>query len=75
MEIIQAPVYIKLTEEERETLHDAYDIFNELYSIIADNDCEYVSDTCGNCYDRPDIALTANVLQMFATAEKVEIRD
>ena len=75
MEIIQAPVYVKLTEEERKTLRDAYDIFNELRDIVHDNGCEYVSDTCGNCYDRPDIALTANVLQMFATAEKVEIRD
>ena len=75
MEIIQAPVYVKLTEEERKTLRDAYDIFNELYGIIADNDCEYMSDTCGNCYDRSDVALTANVLLMLATAEKVQIRD
>ena len=75
MEVITAPVYVKLTEEERKTLRDAYDIFNELYGIIADNDCEYMSDTCGNCYDRPDVALTANVLLMLATAEKVQIRD
>ena len=75
MEVIKSPIYVKLTEEERKTMRDAYDIFNELYDIIADNNCEYVSDTCGNCYDRPDIALTANVLQMFATAEKVEICD
>ena len=75
MEIIQAPVYVKLTEEERKTLRDAYDILNELYDILADNDCEYVGDTCGNDYDRPDVALTANVLQMLAPAEKVEIRN
>lgn len=74
MEIVKAPIYIKLTEEERKTLHDAYHILNDLYDIIADNDCEYVSDTCGNDYDRPDIALTANVLLMLAPAEKVEIR-
>ena len=74
MEIIQAPVYVKLTEEERETLRDAYDIFNELCDIVHDNGCEYVSDTCGNAYHRVDIALTANVLQMLAPAEKVEIR-
>ena len=73
MEVIKAPICVKLTEEERETLRDAYEIFNELYSIIADNDCEYVSDACANCYDKPDVALTANVLQMLATAEKVEI--
>ena len=74
MEIIKAPIYVKLAEEERKTLRDAYNILNELYDIIADNDCEYVDDTCGNDYDRPDVALTTNVLLMLATAEKVEIR-
>lgn len=74
MEVINSPIYVKLAEEERKTLRDAYNILNELYNIIADNDCEYVDDTCGNDYDRPDIALTANVLLMLAPAEKVEIR-
>lgn len=73
MEIIKTPTYIKLTEEERKILRDAYDILNELYDIIADNDCEYVSDTFGNGYDRQDVALTANVLQMLVPTEKVEI--
>lgn len=73
MEIIKAPIYAKLTEKERKTLRDAYDILNELYDVIADNDCDYVGDTCGNNYDRVDAALTANVLQMLATTEKVEI--
>lgn len=72
MEVIKAPIYVKLTEEERKTLRDAYDILNELYEIIADNNCEHVSDTYDS-YDRPDVALTANVLQMLAPAEKVEI--
>ena len=75
MEIIKSPIYVKLTKEERETLRNAYDILNELYGIIADNDCEYVDDTFGNDYDRPDVALIANVLQMLALAEKVEIRN
>lgn len=74
MEVIKAPIYVKLTEEERKTLRSAYDILNELYDIMANNDCEYVDDTTGNDYDRPDIALTANVLQLLAPAEKVEIR-
>lgn len=73
MEIIKTPIYVKLTEKEWKTLRDAYDILNELYDIIADNNCEYVSDTCGNSYDRVDVALTANVLQMLAPTEKVEI--
>lgn len=75
MEIIKASIYVKLTEEERKTLRDAYDILNELYDVLADNDCKYVGDTTGNDYDRPDVALTANVLQMLAPAEKVEIRN
>lgn len=75
MEIIKTPIYVKLTEKERKTLRDAYDILDELCDIIADNDCEYVDDTCGNDYDRGDVALTANVLQMLAPAEKVEIRN
>ena len=74
MEVITAPIYVKLTEEERKTLRDAYNILNELYDIIANNDCEYVDDTRGNDYDKPDVALTAVVLLMLATAEKVEIR-
>lgn len=73
MEIIKAPIYVKMTEEERKALYDAYDILNELYDIIADNNCEYVGNTCGNGYDRQEIALTANVLQMLAPTEKVEI--
>lgn len=73
MEIIKAPIYVKLTEEERKTLCDAYTILNDLYEIIADNNCEYVGDTCGNGYDRQEIALASNVLQMLAPTEKVEI--
>lgn len=73
MEIIKAPICVKLTEEERKTLRDAYEILNELYDIITDNDCEYVGDTCGCGYDRQEIALASNVLQMFPPAEKVEI--
>lgn len=73
MEIIKAPIYVKMTVEERKTLQDAYTILNELYEIIADNDCEYVGNTCGDGYDRQEIALASNVLQMFPPAEKVEI--
>ena len=73
MEVIKTPIYVKLTEEERKILRDAYHILNELYDVIAENDCEYVSDTCGNDYGRPDVAITANVLLMLAPAEKVEI--
>lgn len=73
MEFIESPIYVKLSDEERNSLHEVYVILNDLVNA-ADNDCEYVSDTCGNDYDRVDVALTANVLVMLAPAEKVEIR-
>lgn len=74
MEIIKAPIYVKLTEEERKTLRDAYAILNELYDIIAENNYECVINAQMNMsYNRYDIALASNVLQMFPPAEKVEI--
>lgn len=74
MEIIKAPIYVKLTEEERKTLRDAYTILNELYDIIAENNYECVINAQMNMsYNRYDIALASNVLQMFPPAEKVEI--
>lgn len=73
MEFIEAPIYVKLSDEERNSLHEVYVILNDLVNAAEENDCEYVSDTCGNNYDRVDIALTANVLQMLAPTEKVEI--
>lgn len=73
MEFIKSPIYVKLSDEERNSLHEVYVILNDLVNAAEENDCEYVSDTCGNGYDRVDVALTANVLQMLAPTEKVEI--
>lgn len=74
MEIIKAPIYVKLTEGERKTLRDAYAILNELYRIIDENDCERATNIPTNeSYDRGDIALAANVLRAFAPADKLEI--
>lgn len=74
MKVINSVITVQMTDIDRATLYNAYNILNELYDIMADNDCEYVDDTTGNDYDRSDIALTANVLQLLAPAEKVEIR-
>lgn len=73
MEFIESPIYVKLSDEERNSLHEVYVILNDLVNAAEENDCEYVGDTCGNTYDRVDVALTANVLQMLAPTEKVEI--
>lgn len=72
MKVINSVITVQMTDIDRATLYNAYNILNELYAIIVDNNCEYVSDTCGNDYDRADVALTANVLQMLASADKLE---
>lgn len=73
MEVINSPMYVKLTEEERNHLHQASLILNQLYEIAEENDCEYVGDTCGNGYGKFDIQSAECVLQMLAPAEKLEI--
>ena len=73
MEIIKTPTYIKLTEGERKILRDACTILNELYEITYENDYQYVGDALGNGCDRDDIALAADVLQIFPSAEKMEL--
>ena len=76
MEIIKTPIYVKLTEEERKTFRDAYDILNELYEIIDENECGRINNTLMNTgYDRYDVALASNVLQAFAPADKLEITE
>lgn len=76
MEIINSPIYVKLTDADRKVLHDAYVILDELYDIIDENDCEYANnDLTNEGYDRRDIALAANILRVFAPADKLEITE
>ena len=75
MKVINSVITVQLTGIDQATLSNAYNILNELYKIIDENDCKRATDTLTNeSYDRGDITLTANVLQMLATAEKIEIR-
>ena len=75
MKIINSIITVQLTGIDQATLSNAYTILNELYKIIDENDCERATDTLTNeSYDRGDIALAANILLEFASAEKVEIR-
>lgn len=75
MKIINSVITVQLTGIDQATLSNAYTILNELYKIIDENDCERATDTLTNeSYDRGDIAIAANILQEFASAEKVEIR-
>ena len=46
MEIIQAPVYVKLSDEERNSLHKVYVILNDLVNVAEENDCIYVGGSC-----------------------------
>ena len=74
MKIINSVITIQLTSIDQTTLSNAYTILNELYKIIDKNDCERATNTITNeSYDRGDIALAANILRAFASAEKVEI--
>ena len=75
MKIINSVITVQLTSIDQATLSNAYTILNELYKIIDENDCELATNTLTNeSYDRGNIALAANILQAFASAEKVEIR-
>ena len=73
MKIINSVITIQLTSIDQATLSNAYTILNELYKIIDKNDCERATDTLTNeSYDRDDIALAANILRTFASADKLE---
>ena len=75
MKVINSVITVQLTSIDQATLSNAYTILNELYKIIDENDCERATDTLTDeSYDRGDIAIAANILQAFASAEKVEIR-
>ena len=73
MKVINSVITVQLTGIDQATLSNAYNILNELYKIIDKNDCERATDTLTNeSYDRSDIALAANILRTFASADKLE---
>ena len=73
MKIINSVITVQLTSIDQATLSNAYTILNELYKIINENDCERATNTLTNeSYDRGDIAIAANILQAFASADKLE---
>ena len=75
MKVMNSIITVQLTGIDQATLSNAYTILNELYKIIDENDCKRATDTLTNeSYDRGDIALAANILMEFASADKLEIR-
>ena len=73
MKVINSVITVQLTGIDQATLSNAYAILNELYKIIDENDCERATDTLTNeSYDWVDIALAVNILQAFASADKLE---
>ena len=73
MKVINSVITVQLTGIDQATLSHAYTILNELYTIIDKNDCTRPIDTLTNeSYDRDDIALAANILRTFASADKLE---
>ena len=74
MKIINSVITVQLTGIDQTALSNAHTILNELYKIIDENDCERATDTLTNeSYNRGDIALAANILRTFASADKLEI--
>lgn len=74
MKVINSAITVQLTGIDQATLSNAYNILNELYDIIANNDCECAINTLTNeSYNSGDIALAANILRTFAFADKLEI--
>ena len=73
MKVINSVITVQLTDIDRATLYNAYNILNELYKIIDENNCECATDTLTNeSYDRGNIALAANILRTLASTEKLE---
>ena len=73
MKVVNSVITVQLTGIDQATLSNAYTILNELYKIIDENDCELATNTLTNeSYDRGNIALAANILRTFASAEKLE---
>lgn len=74
MEFIESPIYVKLSDEERNSLHEAYVILNDLASAAEENDCKYVGNSLtGDGYGRYELSCAAEICRVFAPAEKLEI--
>ena len=74
MEFIEATIYVKLSDEERNSLHEVYVILNDLVNAAEENDCEYVGNPLtGKGYGRFDLSQAAEICRVFAPAEKLEI--
>lgn len=74
MEFIESPIYVKLNEEERNSLHEAYIILNDLACAAEEDDSEYIGNPLtGDGYGRFDVSQAAEICRVFAPAEKLEI--
>lgn len=74
MEFIEATIYVKLSDEERNSLHEVYVILNDLVNAAEENDCEYVGNPLtGDGYGRFDLSQAAEICRVLAPAEKLEI--
>lgn len=73
MEFIESPIYVKLSNEERNSLHEAYVILNDL-AAAEEDDSEYIGNPLtGDGYGRFDVSQAAEICRVFAPAEKLEI--
>lgn len=74
MEFIESPVYVNLSDEERNSLHEACVILNDLAVAAEEGDSEYIGNPLtGDGYGRFDVSQAAEICRVFAPAEKLEI--
>ena len=74
MEFIESPIYVKLSNEERNLLHEAYVILKDLAAAAEEDDSEYIGNPLtGDGYGRFDVSQAAEICRVFAPAERLEI--
>lgn len=74
MEFIESPVYVKLSDEERNSLYEAYVILTDLAAAAEEDNNKYIGDPLtGDGYERFDVSQAAEICRVFAPAEKLKI--
>lgn len=75
MEIIKAPIYVKLTEEERKTLRDACEVISHLFDLMYDYEQEYAISNIGEEYSMSQVRDTSNLLAALIGSDKMQLEN
>lgn len=75
MEIIKAPIYAKLTENERKTLRDAREVISHLFDLMYDYEQEYAISNIGEEYSMSQVRDTSNLLAALIGSDKMRLEN